>query len=81
MFLKDFINLSVLSGNFNMIKKSQNIIIVMLPAEQERKKIRSMQVYDILNEELHLLSSENKDPGESINKIHIIRKKYQTQTI
>lgn len=44
----------------------------MLPAEQERTKIQSMQVYDILNEERHPLSFENKDPGESTKKIHII---------
>lgn len=42
----------------------------MLPAVQERKKIRSMQVYDILSEELHPLSFENKDPGESTKKKH-----------
>ena len=47
--------------------------IVVLPAWQERKKIQSMQVYDILSEELHPLSFENKDPGEPINKIHINR--------
>lgn len=63
----------------------------MLPAVQERKKIRSMQVYDILSEELHPLSFENKDPGESTKththtqlekKInHGSKIKYQTHTI
>lgn len=44
----------------------------MLPAEQERRKIQSMQVYDILSEELHPLSFENKDPGETTKKNHTI---------
>lgn len=42
---------------------------MVLPAEQERKKIRSVQVYDNLSEEQHPLSFENKDPGESTKKI------------